>query len=245
MIGRRCKHSNVFSRPVLIARNLSGKPDFKPRDLSQEIYCGGYISVDPPLPIPNREVKHTGADGSAIPSVRVGSCRFSRPSSRQDPGVALFLLGLGRPKAPAPARSSMTLRCFFHFNIISDIPYRPFNRQTTVSTPRKVPDPGGPLMRTSIIGARPPQNPCALFVLYDFGLCAVHCGTISLTPVDSILSMKRADSVDKTARNGILSMKTHVFVDKVAAVVGVSLAWFRRSKFRLHPFTNSRTRAVR
>ena len=109
MIGRRCKHSNVFSRPVLIARNLSGKPDFKPRDLSQEIYCGGYISVDPPLPIPNREVKHTGADGSAIPSVRVGSCRFSRPSSRQDSGVSLFF-----------------------------------------------------------IGARPPQSPCALFVLYDF-----------------------------------------------------------------------------
>ena len=90
MIGRRCKHSNVFSRPVLIARNLSGKPDFKPRDLSQEIYCGGYISVDPPLPIPNREVKHTGADGSAIPSVRVGSCRFSRPSSRQDPRVSFL-----------------------------------------------------------------------------------------------------------------------------------------------------------
>ena len=100
MIGRRCKHSNVFSRPVLIARNLSGKPDFKPRDLSQEIYCGGYISVDPPLPIPNREVKHTGADGSAIPSVRVGSCRFSRPSSRQDPRVSLFFIGAKPPQGP-------------------------------------------------------------------------------------------------------------------------------------------------
>ena len=112
-------------------------------------------------------------------------------------------------------------------------------RQITVSTPRKVPDPGGPLMRTSIIGAKPPQSPCALKVLYDFA------GTKSLNPVDSILSMKRADSLDKTARNAILSMKTHVFVDKVAVLVGVSLAWFRRSKFRLHPFTNSRTRAVR
>ena len=112
-------------------------------------------------------------------------------------------------------------------------------RQISVSTPRKVPDPGGPLMRTSIIEAKPPQDPCALKVLYDF------VGTKSLTPVDSILSMKRAYSVDKTARNAILSMKTHVFVDKVAAVVGVSLAWFRRSKFRLHPFAKSRTRAVR
>ena len=122
MIGRRCKHSNVFSRPVLIARNLSGKPDFKPRDLSQEIYCGGYISVDPPLPIPNREVKHTGADGSAIPSVRVGSCRFSRPSSRQDPRVSLFFIGAMPPQTPAPSRSSMTLQGFFHFNIIRRYP---------------------------------------------------------------------------------------------------------------------------
>ena len=117
--------------------------------------------------------------------------------------------------------------------------------QITVSTPRKVPDPGGPLMRTSIIGARPPQTPCALFVLYDFGLCAVHCGTISLIPVDSILSMKTPDFVDKTVSNALLSMKTPYFVDKVSALVGVSLAWFHRSKFRLHPFANSRTRAVR
>ena len=94
-------------------------------------------------------------------------------------------------------------------------------------------------MRTFIIGARSPQNPCALKVLYDFA------GTKSLTPIDSILSMKRAYSVDKTARNAILSMNTPDFVDKVSAVLGVSLAWFRRSKFRLHPFTNSRTRAVR
>ena len=84
-----------------------------------------------------------------------------------------------------------------------------------------------------------PQGPCALLVLYDFA------GTKALTPVDSILSMKRAYSVDKTARNAILSMNTPDFVDKVSAVLGVSLAWFRRSKFRLHPFANSWTRAVR
>ena len=42
-----------------------------------EIYCGGYSSVDPPLPIPNREVKHTNADGTAPPGGRVGRCRFS------------------------------------------------------------------------------------------------------------------------------------------------------------------------
>ena len=57
--------------------------------------------------------------------------------------------------------------------------------------------------------------------------------------------MKRADFVDKTVSNALLSMKTPDFVDKVSALVGVSLAWFRRSKFRLHPFATTRTRAVR
>ena len=46
------------------------------RSLS-EIYCGGYSGEDPPLPIPNREVKLTIADGTAPPGGRVGSCHFS------------------------------------------------------------------------------------------------------------------------------------------------------------------------
>ena len=44
--------------------------------LSQDIYCGGYSGEDPPLPIPNREVKLTIADGTAPPGGRVGSCHF-------------------------------------------------------------------------------------------------------------------------------------------------------------------------
>ena len=171
MIGRRCKHSNVFSRPVLIARNLSGKPDFKPRDLSQEIYCGGYISVDPPLPIPNREVKHTGADGSAIPSVRVGSCRFSRPSSRQDPRVSLFFIGARPPQDPC----ALMVLSDFAPSITLSIMLQGLSFTHSGRFLRKVPDPGGPLMRTSIIGARPPQSPCALKVLYDFD--GHHCAS--------------------------------------------------------------------
>ena len=46
-------------------------------NLSQVKYCGGYSGEDPPLPIPNREVKLTSADGTAPPGGRVGSCRFS------------------------------------------------------------------------------------------------------------------------------------------------------------------------
>ena len=56
--------------------------------ISLKIYCGGYSSENPPLPIPNREVKLANADGTAIPSGRVGSCRFfpKRPES-SDPGL--------------------------------------------------------------------------------------------------------------------------------------------------------------
>ena len=43
---------------------------------SQDIYCGGYSGEDPPLPIPNREVKLTIADGTAPPGGRVGSCHY-------------------------------------------------------------------------------------------------------------------------------------------------------------------------
>ena len=49
--------------------------------ISQEIYCGGYSGEDPPLPIPNREVKLTSADGTAPPGGRVGSCRSSETRS--------------------------------------------------------------------------------------------------------------------------------------------------------------------
>ena len=41
-----------------------------------ETYCGGYSGEDPPLPIPNREVKLTIADGTAPLGGRVGSCHF-------------------------------------------------------------------------------------------------------------------------------------------------------------------------
>ena len=68
---------------------------------------------------------------------------------------------------------------------------------------------------------------------------------VDKTVSNALLSMKTPDFVDKTVSNALLSMKTPYFVDKVSALVGVSLAWFRRSKFRLHPFAKSRTRAVR
>ena len=89
-----CKFGDGLSRPVLIARaTFSQKKDTcklkwtpkamiyrvasrkAPRGLfSQVIYCRGYSGEEPPLPIPNREVKLTIADGTAPPGGRVGSC---------------------------------------------------------------------------------------------------------------------------------------------------------------------------
>ena len=58
--------------------------------LSQVKYCGGYSGDEPPLTIPNREVKLTSADGTAPPGGRVGRCRFSEPRLTMSAGV-LFL----------------------------------------------------------------------------------------------------------------------------------------------------------
>ena len=111
MIGRRCKGGDVLSRPVLIARYLFRVLSFLPSDLSQVTYCGGYGGGDPPLPIPNREVKPAGADGSAPPGVRVGSCRFSGvpETIRFVPGTPSFMPPPGH-LAPARGRPAGTMR---------------------------------------------------------------------------------------------------------------------------------------
>ena len=49
---------------------------------SQRYTKGGYSGEDPPLPIPNREVKLTSADDTATPSGKVG-CRQTRTPGHQ------------------------------------------------------------------------------------------------------------------------------------------------------------------
>ena len=97
----------MFSRPVLIARNLLSKPVSCFEDLSQVTYCGGYSGVEPPLSIPNREVKRTSADGTAPPGGRVGRCRFSEARSRQLDRASFFV---SPPRAPLrrPSASEVT-----------------------------------------------------------------------------------------------------------------------------------------
>ena len=76
----------MFSRPVLIARTLSFTGKIKQETRFELIYlgvflsakyCGGYSGGEPPLPIPNREVKPDGADGTDLPVGRVGGRRAS------------------------------------------------------------------------------------------------------------------------------------------------------------------------
>ena len=55
----------VFANTILSYFSLS----IRDNKISQ-IYYGGYNGVDQPLPIPNREVKRTCADGTAL--TRVG-----------------------------------------------------------------------------------------------------------------------------------------------------------------------------
>ena len=52
--------------------------------ISQASYCRGYSGEDPPLPIPNREVKLTIADGTDPPVGRVGSRGSSKPRASRD-----------------------------------------------------------------------------------------------------------------------------------------------------------------
>ena len=68
--------SNVIARAARSGRchNRIGFDKMKRR-----VLLGGYSSEVPPLPIPNREVKLTNADGTAYLGGRVGS-RLFKPS---------------------------------------------------------------------------------------------------------------------------------------------------------------------
>ena len=67
-----------------------------PTYLFSETYCGGYSGEDPPLPIPNREVKLTIADGTAPPGGRVGSRHFliRVPDINRCRGLLIYALSL-------------------------------------------------------------------------------------------------------------------------------------------------------
>ena len=70
--------------------------------ISQASYCRGYSGEDPPLPIPNREVKLTIADGTDPPVGRVGSRGSSKPRASCDARGFFLLPVAAAVRAPPP-----------------------------------------------------------------------------------------------------------------------------------------------
>src|SRR5438445_13850637 len=71
LIGRRCTHLKVFSRPVLIGRGLESiyaRARYEgltgTRAASLLTISGGFSGGVTPVPIPNTEVKPASADGT-------------------------------------------------------------------------------------------------------------------------------------------------------------------------------------
>ena len=71
-------------------------------------YYGGNSSGDPPLPIPNREVKPARAYDTAIPSGKVGSRQFLRPSGSSD-SDGLFFCPLAPRSCTLPSVAGLRL----------------------------------------------------------------------------------------------------------------------------------------
>ena len=61
-------------------------------DIRHNPLSGGYCGGVPPLPIPNREVKPTCADGTAMQCGRVGGCLLYLRSSESNDFEDLFLV---------------------------------------------------------------------------------------------------------------------------------------------------------
>ena len=134
-----------------------------PSCFSQVIYCGGYSGGEPPLPIPNREVKPAIADGTAPPGGRVGSCRSSRtrpeilagsfrflPVGRKPQTVSCLRLLIADLPRPLPGRgeSASGLRCRSAFSPCRFSPFlsfrplpvcfgRSLSRRTTLTFDRR------------------------------------------------------------------------------------------------------------
>ena len=90
---------------------------------SQVTYCGGYSGGEPPLPIPNREVKPAIADGTAPPGGRVGSCRSSRTRPEILAGSFRIL-----PRALSFSPSAFSLSALLVLNVSAlSVPFLPFH----------------------------------------------------------------------------------------------------------------------
>ena len=61
---------------------------------SRFLSSGDFCVVEPPVPIPNTEVKRHSADGSAcLACARVGRCQSLCPAPVEKPGLGIFFAG--------------------------------------------------------------------------------------------------------------------------------------------------------
>ena len=98
LIARRLLYRNVFLLRVFLSPPYAGNRD---RDNS-----GGNSNGDPPLPIPNREVKPVHAYDTAIPSGKVGSRQLQKPSEHALEAFFFFT----PPTQSAPLKGYAALR---------------------------------------------------------------------------------------------------------------------------------------
>ena len=84
-----CTRSNIILKFFLSPSYTVGPPQrpVRAEASTKEKNNGGNSDGDPPLPIPNREVKPVSADGTAIPSGRVGSRQPSETFRRNSGGL--------------------------------------------------------------------------------------------------------------------------------------------------------------
>src|SRR5205809_7220825 len=111
LIGRRCTHRKVFSRPVLIGRGLEiihARARYEglggTRAASLLTISGGFSGGVTPVPIPNTEVKPASADGTW--GQTPWESRSSPDSLQKDPPDRGVLSGHGydpgMPPGPPP-----------------------------------------------------------------------------------------------------------------------------------------------
>ncbi len=110
LIARRLLYRNVFLLLVFLSPPYAGDRD--------RYNSGGNSNGDPPLPIPNREVKPVHAYDTAIPSGKVGSRQLQKASGQVlGPffvgGHAAFFTPLKRREAPSGrgVNSSIKMVC--------------------------------------------------------------------------------------------------------------------------------------
>ena len=99
---------------------------------SQVLYCRGYSGEEPPLPIPNREVKLTIADGTAPPGGRVGSCGSLECRTSCDARHSSFMAGGHKPKT-----KNRSLKPFPYFPLCEKKPDRPCPAGESLRSERK------------------------------------------------------------------------------------------------------------